>query len=42
MTLDQLNELINKGGAAFGLLLIASLLMFVIFRKDIEKASKKR
>lgn len=42
MTVDQLNQLINKGGAAFGLLLIAAALIFLAFRRDIERLSRKR
>lgn len=42
MTIEQINELINRGGAAFGLALLIGILIFVVFRKDLEKSSKKR
>jgi len=42
MTLDQLNEFINKGGAAFALLVIAFVLVIQVFRKDIERTSGRK
>lgn len=42
MTIDQLNEFINRGGAAFALTLILVVLIYAVFRKDIEKVSRKR
>lgn len=41
MSLDQINELINRGGAAFALFLVAAILLFHVFKKDIEKVSGK-
>jgi len=34
MTLDQLNEFINKGGAAFALLIIAFTLVYFVFGRE--------
>ena len=42
MNIDQINEFINKGGAAFALIIIAAVLVFMVFRKDIEKVSRKK
>lgn len=42
MNIDQLNEFINKGGAAFALIVIAAILVFVVFRKEVEKNLRKR
>lgn len=41
MTLSQLNELINRGGIALGLTLIAAILLFVLLRKDMGRSKKK-
>ena len=42
MTIDQLNEFINRGGAAFALVMILIVLIYAVFRKDIEKLSKEK
>jgi len=40
MTIDQINEFINRGGAAFALTLIAGMLLYIIFRKEFEKSPR--
>jgi len=39
MTLDQLNELINRGGVAFGLGVIALLLILIY--ENMRRSSRK-
>ncbi len=41
MTLNELNELINRGGAALALTLIAAILLYIFVRKDIGRSKKK-
>ena len=41
MNLDQLNELINQGGAALILALIAFVLVIYLFRDEIRGTRKK-
>ena len=41
MNIDQLNEFINRGGAALALTLIAFFLIFIVFRKNTESSRKR-
>lgn len=42
MNWENINELINRGYVGAGLALIAAILMYAVFRKDIEKHSRKK
>lgn len=42
MTIDQINEFINRGGAALALVMILAVLVFHVFRKDVEKLTRRK
>lgn len=41
MSLDQINEFINKGGAAFALLVIAFAVVYFVFGREKSRSSKR-
>lgn len=42
MTLEYINELINRGIAGFALMIIAFVLVVHVLQKDIEKSRKSK
>jgi hypothetical protein len=42
MPVDQLNEFINRGGAALALTIIAFAVVYYVFGRDFEKLPQKK